>query len=398
MAARHAQLASPRSWASVRRSTHSGFCFSADPTARLRFVRRGVDGRDASILAVPTPAVVPTGLVYVHDGTPGITRRRCGTGFVYCSPDGRRLTDAAQLRRIRALAIPPAYTRVWICARSDGHLQATGRDARGRKQYRYHDAWRAAQDADKYSRMQAFALALPRIRAAVRRDLARPAGQCLERAGVVATIVRLLDTTLARVGNDSYAKANGSYGLTTLRNRHAQVRGSEIRLRFKGKSGVQHEVSTDDPRAARVVRRCQSLPGQELFQYLGEDGLPRAVGSDDVNRYLREASGGDFTAKDFRTWHGSVHALELVRCHPCAPDASQTARSAAAKAVLAQVAARLGNTVAVCRKAYVHPEVLALLTGAVRPGCLRSAPARKTGLRMAERRLLAFLRTLAPAH
>jgi DNA topoisomerase-1 len=346
-----------------------------------------------SAAAVPADAsmpAVPAGLVYVHDGQPGITRRRSGKGFAYCRPDGTRLADAAVLRRIRALAIPPAYTQVWICARANGHLQATGRDARGRKQYRYHADWRLAQDSGKYARLQAFAAVLPRIRAAVRRDLAQagpPRRDC-----VLAAVVRLLDTTLARVGNDSYARENGSYGLTTLRNRHARVRGGTVRLQFKGKSGVEHAVALDDARVARVVRRCQELPGQDLFQYLDEAGERHAIDSDGVNAYLRAASGGDFTAKDFRTWHASVHALALACSQPCAPEASAAARRTVAKALLAEVAARLGNTVAVCRKAYVHPAVLALMLGeGAPPACLLAAPPRKAGLTAAECRLLGFL-------
>ncbi|MGC3983369.1 MAG: DNA topoisomerase IB [Pseudorhodoferax sp.] len=344
-----------------------------------------------STAALPAASAdVPAGLVYVHDGLPGITRRRSGKGFSYRRPDGSRLADAGQLRRIRALAIPPAYTQVWICTRANGHLQATGRDARGRKQYRYHADWQLAQDAGKYARLQAFAGVLPRIRAAVRRDLALPGP--LQRDCVLAAVVRLLDTTLARVGNDVYARENGSYGLTTLRARHAQVRGSAVRLRFKGKSGVEHAVALDDARVARVVRRCQELPGQELFQYLDDAGEPHVIDSDGVNAYLRRASGGDFTAKDFRTWHASVHALALARSSPSAPDSSVAARRMAAKAVLAEVAARLGNTVAVCRKAYVHPAVLALLLqDAPPPACLSAAARRKAGLTADECRLLGFL-------
>nr|WP_145547622.1 DNA topoisomerase IB [Variovorax boronicumulans] len=345
--------------------------------------------------ATLTPAAVdvPPGLVYVHDGLPGITRRRSGKGFSYRRPDGTPLADPAALQRIRSLAIPPAYTQVWICTRANGHLQATGRDARGRKQYRYHPDWHLAQDAGKYARLQEFASVLPRIRAAVRRDLALPGP--LQRDCVLATVVRLLDTTLARVGNDVYARENGSYGLTTLRARHAQVRGSAVRLRFKGKSGVEHAVALDDARVARVVRRCQELPGQELFQYLDDAGERHVIDSDGVNAYLRRASGGDFTAKDFRTWHASVHALALARARPCAPDSSVAARRMAAKAVLAEVAARLGNTVAVCRKAYVHPAVLALLLQeAAAPPCLEMRPRRKAGLTADECRLLGFLEAL----
>jgi len=355
-------------------------------------------------------AVAPPGLVYVSDEAPGYSRHRRGKGFVYRRPDGTPLRDPASLSRIRALAIPPAYTQVWICALEQGHLQATGRDARGRKQYRYHPAWRAARDAHKFDRLLEFAAALPRIRARVKRDLGPANAQPVRRDAVLATIVRLLDTTMVRVGNDEYARSNGSFGLTTLRRRHAAVTGSRLRLRFRGKSGVPQEVAVDDPNVARIVRRCQTLPGQELFQYLDDDGEPHSIGSADVNDYLREASGGDFTAKDFRTWHGSVHALALAGQPAEAAEGTPASR---AKQVLSEVASRLGNTVAVCRKAYVHPRVLALLLGEAEPGC-GAAALRKisgstgsvglaglagpAGLSRDERRFVAFLSPPRAAH
>jgi DNA topoisomerase I len=340
---------------------------------------------------------VPQGLVYVHDGLPGIRRVRKGKGFAYVKADGTRLADAAQLERIRRLAIPPAYTQVWICPLANGHLQATGRDARGRKQFRYHASWRTARDEDKFGRMEEFGAALPRIRAQVAADLAQPVGERVPRGTVVAAIVRLLDSTLVRVGNDEYARTNGSFGLTTLRNRHAAVQGGALRLRFRGKSGVQHEVDVRDRRVARVVRRCQGLPGQQLFEYLDEAGEVRSVGSADVNDYLRAASGGAFTAKDFRTWHGSVLALRLVREHDAAQPPGEAAPPAhactVAKSLLAQVAARLGNTVAVCRKSYVHPRVLALLAPEAPSNASSPAqPVRKAGLSLDERRFLSFLK------
>lgn len=332
---------------------------------------------------------VPRGLVYVSDETPGIRRQRRGKGFAYRHPDGALLRDAEELRRIRRLAIPPAYSEVWICLLPHGHLQATGRDARGRKQYRYHAQWRMARDETKFHRMLDFGAALPRIRAKVQADLALPVGERVLRDTVIAAIVRLLDTTLVRVGNDEYARSNKSFGLTTLRNRHVQVTGDALTLRFRGKSGVAHEVELQDRRVARIVKRCQGLPGQELFQYVDGDGQPHAVGSADVNDYLRVASGGEFTAKDFRTWHGSVHALELWRA--LAPEEAAAPTLAGTKRLLGEVAGRLGNTVAVCRKAYVHPRVLALLTGKVKPGAEPTVP-RRSGLAMPERRLLAYLR------
>jgi len=279
---------------------------------------------------------------------------------------------------------------VWICPRPNGHLQATGRDARGRKQYRYHPDWRVARDADKFERMLEFGAALPRLRARVKADLAAPLAARPGRATVLAAIVHLLDTTHVRVGNKEYARSNRSFGLTTLRSRHAAVEGSRLLLRFRGKSGKDHEVDLDDPRVARVVRRCQAMPGQELFQYEDEAGALRVVDSNDVNDYIRAASGADFTAKDFRTWHGTVYALDLWAVQ-CAADA---ACRRTANQLLADVAARLGNTVAVCKKSYVHPRVLESLAAAADPEALaRLSPTRRAGLTAAERRLLAFLKT-----
>ncbi|MEO8153535.1 MAG: DNA topoisomerase IB [Rhizobacter sp.] len=326
----------------------------------------------------------PSGLLYVSDAMPGIQRLRRRDGFSYRRPDGQALHDAKELQRIRQLAIPPAYEEVWICPLPQGHLQATGRDARGRKQYRYHPGWREARDADKFARMREFGAALPRIRAKVKRDLAAPIGS---RVSVLAALVRLLDTTLVRIGNDEYARTNGSYGLTTLRNRHAAVKGSVLRLRFRGKSGVWHEVALDDPRVARIVRACQAMPGQDLFQYEDEAGETHCLGSADVNDYLRELSGAEFTAKDFRTWHASAHALHLLCAQPRPGPVSRRA----ANDVLREVAGRLGNTLAVCRKAYVHP---GLMVAAAETGLVEWANAatrRHRGLTVGECRLLDFL-------
>jgi len=334
-----------------------------------------------------TPAA-PAGLVYVTDEGPGISRRRSGKGFSYRAPGGQCLRDRAELDRIRRLAIPPAYTRVWICPRPDGHLQATGRDARGRKQYRYHADWRVARDTDKFTRMRAFGEALPRIRARVKRDLEAKGAGGVSRETLLATLVRLLDTTLVRVGNDVYARENGSYGLTTLKTRHAKVDGAVLKLRFKGKSGVVHEVALEDPRVARVVRRCQHMPGQELFQYTGEDGTPCDVSSQDVNDYLRECAGDSFTAKDFRTWHASALALGLFGARAGEPCTKQGIVE-----VLTEVAGRLGNTVAVCRKSYVHPDVVTAAASGELAALLDVAPARvqRRGLSVPERQLLCFL-------
>ncbi|MEH3087224.1 MAG: DNA topoisomerase IB [Xylophilus ampelinus] len=292
---------------------------------------------------------------------PGIGRVRRGKRFRYRHPDGRWLDDPEQIARIDKLAIPPAYQRVWICPLDNGHLQATGFDARGRKQYRYHAQWRALRDEDKFERLEAFGAALPRIRARIARDLGTAGrGKAPGRAQVLATLVRLLDTTYMRIGNEEYAEANGSYGLTTLRRPHAGVRGDTLRLRFRGKSGVEHAVELDDPRVAAVVRRCQQLPGQELFQYQDASGAAHAVGSAEVNDYIAEAAGERFTAKDFRTWHGTVQALELTRLACACGEAAGTREAFSAKRVLAEVARQLGNTPAVCKKSYVHPAVLGL--------------------------------------
>ena len=329
-------------------------------------------------------SAAPSGLLYVSDAMPGIQRLRHGDGFRYRRPDGRALRDARELQRIRHLAIPPAYEEVWICPLPDGHLQATGRDARGRKQYRYHPGWRQARDADKFVRMAEFGAALPRIRAKVKRDLAAPVGT---RASVLAALVRLLDTTLVRIGNDEYARTNGSFGLTTLRNRHAAVKGSVLYLRFKGKSGVWHEVALDDPRVARIVRACQAMPGQELFQYEDEAGQSHCVGSADVNDYLRELSGADFTAKDFRTWHASAHALQQLCTLPKAGPVSRRQ----ANEVLREVAGRLGNTLAVCRKSYVHPGLMAAAAETGLTDLAAGGIRRCRGLTVAECRLRGFL-------
>ncbi|HZR83874.1 MAG TPA: DNA topoisomerase IB [Candidatus Binatia bacterium] len=304
-------------------------------------------------IADPVESAAAAGLRYVSDATPGIRRKRAGHGFVYVGPDGRRIGDAAVLRRIRSLVIPPAWRDVWICPRADGHIQAVGRDARGRKQYRYHPGWRALRDANKYERLALFASRLPRIRRRVARDLAR---RGLSRERVLATIVRLLETTFARIGNDEYARTNGSFGLTTLRNRHARVSTTTVRLRFRGKSGKEHEVAVSDRRIAAIVRRCQDLPGQELFQYVDDDGAVRSIDSSDVNAYLREASGEDFTAKDFRTWAGTL--LAAVALRDADGDLSQARAKKAVAEAIATVARQLGNTPTVCRACYVHPGVI----------------------------------------
>ena len=331
----------------------------------------------------------------------GFSRVRHGQSFRYRDTKGRWLRDADEILRIRQLAIPPAYTNVWICPLVNGHLQATGIDARGRKQYRYHAEWRLMKDETKFERLELFGRALPRIRARVERDLSAGSKEhAPRRTTVLATLVRLLDTTFLRVGNEEYASTNRSYGLTTLRSRHAAVRGASLKLRFRGKSGILHEAQVDDPRVARVVRRCQQLPGQELFQYQDEDGGVRSVSSTDVNEYLREAAGDNFTAKDFRTWHGTVQALELTRLACASNDVETAVKRYTAKEILAAVAKQLGNTPAVCKKAYVHPGVLALGaklaadSGAMTEIWTELAGKTKSVRRLhsAEARLLAFLR------
>jgi DNA topoisomerase I len=334
------------------------------------------------------------GLVYVTDEEPGITRRRSGRGFTYTGPDGKTVTDPKEVRRIKALAIPPAWTAVWICPTPRGHIQATGRDARKRKQYRYHAAWREIRDRTKYDRMIAFGEALPRIRKRIREDLSKPG---LPREKVLATIVRLIDLTYMRVGNTRYAKQNKSFGLTTMLGRHVDVTGSTIRFEFKGKSGKTHSVDVRDPRLARIVKRSQEIPGQQLFQYADENGEHHPVNSEDVNAYVRECAGEDFTAKDFRTWAGTVLALTELR--GLEPAQSQREVRSTIVVAIETVAAALGNTVAVCRACYVHPAVI----DAYQDGSLATLPrrrARKNGadpddrLRADEVTLLSFLKSL----
>ncbi|MHB1122065.1 MAG: DNA topoisomerase IB [Ramlibacter sp.] len=301
----------------------------------------------------PSEVAESAGLVYVCDERRGIRRERAGDGFRYVKPDGKPLEDDAALERIRKLAIPPAWTDVWICPMANGHLQATGRDARGRKQYRYHPQFREVSEATKYEHMLEFARALPGIRAKVAQHMAL---RGLPREKVLATVVHLLETTLIRVGNDDYAKRNDSYGLTTLRNPHVKVDGSQLRFRFKGKSGKTWQLQLKDRRVAKIVKACQDLPGQELFQYVDEGGDLKDVTSADVNAYLREITGEDITAKDFRTWAGTVMAAMALQEFE-AFDTHAAARKNV-RAAIERVAARLGNTPTICRKCYVHPEIL----------------------------------------
>jgi len=301
----------------------------------------------------PSASAADAGLRYVTDAEPGLRRMPAGKGFRYVDADGKAVRDPERVAWIKGLAIPPAWTDVWICPSPHGHLQATGHDARGRKQYRYHPRWRAQRDELKFGRMLSFGKALPAIRRQVDKDLRRPG---LPRERVLAAVVRLLETSLIRVGNPEYARDNRSFGLTTLRDRHAEVGATRIRFRFRSKGGKASDIEVSDARLARIVGRCQDLPGQELFQYLDEDGEPRAIGSQDVNDYLREITGQDFTAKDFRTWAGTVLAAWALKEFEQVDSAAQAKRNVV-RAVEA-VAQELGNTPAVSRRSYVHPSVI----------------------------------------
>ena len=313
----------------------------------------------ASAAPAATPSVLgpvgsakAAGLRYTTDSKPGISRHRRGRSFAYTGPDGHAIRSRSELTRIRALVIPPAWTDVWICPDPRGHLQATGRDARGRKQYRYHPRWREVRDETKYHRLIGFAQALPAIRRTAAGHMRR---QGLTREKVLATVVQLLEKTLIRVGNDEYARSNRSYGLTTLRDTHVAIKGERVRFSFRGKSGVEHEIDLNDRRLARIVRQCRDLPGYELFQYYDENGERQTVGSEEVNAYLKEVTGQDLTSKDFRTWAGTVLAAQLLREFEAFTSTAQAKRNIVA--AVEQVAMRLGNTKAVCRKCYIHPEI-----------------------------------------
>ena len=301
----------------------------------------------------PKDAAQSVGLRYVSDARPGIRRKKAGNGFTYARVDGSRLAEPEVLGRIKALAIPPAWTDVWICPFADGHIQATGRDAKGRKQYRYHVRFREVRESSKYEHVFAFADTLPAVREQVREDMAL---RGLPREKVLATIVHLLETTLIRVGNDDYAKQNSTYGLTTLKNRHVLVEGNEVRFRFTGKSGKQWSLRVKDRRVAKIIRACQELPGQELIQYVDDAGNCQDVTSTDVNEYLKEITGRDITAKDFRTWAGTVLAAMALNELESFDSAAQAKRNL--RTAIEKVSARLGNTPTICRKCYVHPEVL----------------------------------------
>jgi DNA topoisomerase-1 len=353
-------------------------------------------GLTVAVFVDPVESAKAAGLRYVSDDRPGIRRKKRGKGFTYLDPQGQTVRDPKVLERIAKLVIPPAWTDVWICVQANGHLQATGRDARGRKQYRYHPEWRTVRDETKFGKMIVFGDALPKIRARADEDLSR---RGLPREKVLAAVVKLLETTLIRVGNREYMKQNNSFGLTTLRDRHVEIEGSRLYFEFRGKSGKEHSVEIQDRRLARVVKQCRDLPGQTLFQYLDDDGVRQSITSEDVNSYLREITGQDFTAKDFRTWGGTVLALSaLLEVGACE---SEKEANRAVVQVVKQVSGDLGNRPAICRKYYIHPQVIdtfvsgkliEVLSGAVEESKEEDATG---GLRKLEAQVLHLLGTLS---
>jgi DNA topoisomerase I len=340
----------------------------------------------------PVASAAMAGLRYVSDTQPGIRRKFGARGASYVGPDGKVIRRAAEIKRIQALAVPPAWTDVWICADPRGHIQATGRDAKRRKQYRYHRDWRATRDETKFDRMQAFAGALAILRRRTSADLSRPG---LPRNKVIATIVQLLEKSLIRIGNEEYAKQNGSFGLTTLRDKHVRVKGGTLRFEFRGKSGVRHSVDVNDRRLAQVVKQCRDLPGHELFQYVDSHGTVQSIGSGDINQYLRDVTGEDFTAKDFRTWSATVLAVTALRELPPASTKGRSEKNVVT--AIEAVARLLGNTRAVCRKSYVHPGVIdCYMDGAMRKILERATPSRRvSGLRPDEVAVLQILKSVA---
>jgi len=334
-------------------------------------------------------AAKAAGLRYTTDTIPGIRRVKRGRHFAYIAPDGKPITDKDELARIAALAIPPAYSDVWICPILNGHLQATGRDARGRKQYRYHARWRETRDETKYDRMVAFAQALPKIRKRVDADLKLPG---MPREKVLATVVQLLESTSIRVGNDEYARDNGSFGLTTLQNKHVKVQGSTVRFSFKGKSGIKHAIDLNDRRIAKIVRSCQDLPGHQLFEYVDDDGSAHPVDSSDVNAYIQDIAAEAFTAKDFRTWVGTVNCAMVLAQTETAETAAE--RKQRVTDAIKEVAQRLGNTPTVCRKCYVHPEIISAYTDSGALKIVTTVKAR-AGLLSEERFVVTLLRKRA---
>ncbi|MGZ8939288.1 MAG: DNA topoisomerase IB [Limisphaerales bacterium] len=346
--------------------------------------------RDSAASAEGMQAAKSAGLIYFGDNTPGIRRIGSAKAPRYITADKRPVTDKITLARIKRLAIPPAWTEVWICPKDNGHLQATGRDAKGRKQYRYHPHWRQTRDESKYTRMLDFARALPKVRQRIERDLKKPG---LPREKVLAAVIKILETGLIRVGNDEYARTNKSFGLTTMQDRHVDVNGSTIRFEFRGKSGKFHKIDIEDRHLANIVGGCQAIPGQELFQYFGDDGRPRDITSTDVNEYLQALTKSDFTAKDFRTWGGTVLAAMALQEFE-KYDTKKQAKKNLVRAIEA-VAQRLGNTPAICKKCYIHPEIMnAYLDGTMIGTFKKRAETelrKSTGLRPEENAVLAFL-------
>ena len=364
----------------------------ASVPTKLHKIRQGKKKiAEIEVVTDPAEAAEQAGLRYVSDESPGYTRRRRGKKFVYFDTEGKAIRDETRILRLNRLAIPPAYTDVWICPLSHGHLQATGRDDRGRKQYRYHERWREERDENKYEKMVAFGQALPKIRRRIKRDLQR---RGLPREKVLATVVQLLEKTFIRVGNQEYARENKSFGLTTMRNHHVDVKGARLRFRFRGKSGQEHDIGTEDKRVARIVKKLQELPGQEVFQYLDEKGVRHQVTSDDVNQYLQEITGEKYTAKDFRTWAGTVMAAMALQAQEPFENKEEAKRNV--KAAIGAVAKMLGNTPAICRKCYVHPAVFeTYLDGNLIEGMKKKAEQTLKdsmgGLRSEEGAILAFL-------
>jgi DNA topoisomerase I len=353
---------------------------------------RNGKGIEPAVAVDSVEAAEEAGLQYVNDNRPGYSRRAKGKDFDYLDTERKTIRDEQRLLRVKRLAIPPAWTDVWICPIPHGHLQATGRDARGRKQYRYHSRWRDVRDDVKYGRLVAFSEALPGIRRRCARDLEQPG---LPREKVLAAVVQLLEKTLIRIGNEEYARDNGSIGLTTMRDAHAKVIGSRLRFAFKGKSGVSHTVDLEDRRLAKIVKACRELPGYELFQYVDADGAPHTIESSDVNEYLRTISGADFTAKDFRTWAGTVLAAGELSEAPGFESRTEANRNIVR--AVETVAKRLGNTRAVCRKCYIHPAVLdAYLDGATIPRSRGPREGAEQGLARDERAVVRLIRLRLP--
>ena len=342
---------------------------------------------ESAVAADSAEVAEEAGLQYVNDERTGYRRKAKGKNFEYLDTEGKLIRDEQRLLRIKRLAIPPAWRDVWICPSANGHVQATGRDARGRKQYRYHERWREVRDENKFDRLSQFAKALPKIRRRVAQDLKLPG---LPRQKVLATIVQLLERTFIRVGNEEYARDNKSFGLTTMRNRHVKIKGAKVRFRFRGKSGRQHEVDVTDHRIAKVIAKCEDLPGQDLFQYLEENGEARDVTSQDVNGYLREIAGEDFTAKDFRTWGGTV--LAAIALSKQEEFQTKNEEKSNIKTAIRAVAEVLGNTPAVCRKCYVHPLIVEAYLNQTRIGGLNGSKSLEPpNLRRVERAVLKFL-------